>query len=168
MFDLDFGKLVVIGIIALIAIGPKELPAVLRTVGQYMAKIRRMAAEFQGQFQEAMREAEMADMKKHLDDINDAAKGLTSNLDPLGPSLHGGTSALEDKPASPPPPAPSEAPGPPAAEAQGAAVPVEQVANLPVDVQVPLPEPVAPASASDFITADTVPRETPEARDRPA
>jgi len=60
MFDLGWGKLVVIALIALVVIGPKELPAVLRTVGQWMAKIRRMAAEFQGQFNEAMREAEMA------------------------------------------------------------------------------------------------------------
>ena len=48
----------------------------LRTVGQYMGKIRRMASEFQGQFQEAMREAEMADLKKHVDEMSDAANGL--------------------------------------------------------------------------------------------
>jgi sec-independent protein translocase protein TatB len=65
MFDIGWGELVVIGIVALIAIGPKELPTVLRTLGQYMGKVRRMANEFQGQFQEAMREAEMADLKKH-------------------------------------------------------------------------------------------------------
>jgi sec-independent protein translocase protein TatB len=56
---------------------------VLRTVGQYMGKIRRMAAEFQGQFQEAMREAEMADLKKSVDEMTDAAKGIT-DFDPLG------------------------------------------------------------------------------------
>ena len=54
----------------------------LRTVGQYMGKIRRMASEFQGQFQEAMREAEMADLKKHVDEMADAAKGFT-DFDPL-------------------------------------------------------------------------------------
>jgi sec-independent protein translocase protein TatB len=69
MFDIGGGELVVIGIVALIAIGPKELPTVLRTVGRYMGKIRRMSSEFQGQFQEAMREAEMADLKKHADDL---------------------------------------------------------------------------------------------------
>ncbi len=68
MFDIGWGELVVIGIVALIAIGPKELPTVLRTLGQFMGKVRRMAAEFQGQFQEAMREAEMADLKKHAED----------------------------------------------------------------------------------------------------
>ena len=46
MFDIGWGELVVIGIVALIAIGPKELPTVLRTLGQYTAKIRRMAADF--------------------------------------------------------------------------------------------------------------------------
>jgi sec-independent protein translocase protein TatB len=82
MFDIGWSELVVIGVVALIAIGPKELPGVLRTVGQYMGKIRRMAAEFQGQFQEAMREAEMADLKKQVDDMTDAAKGIT-DFDPI-------------------------------------------------------------------------------------
>ena len=57
IFDVGWGELVLIGVVALIVFGPKELPVVLRTVGQYMTKIRRMAAEFQSQFQEAMREA---------------------------------------------------------------------------------------------------------------
>jgi sec-independent protein translocase protein TatB len=82
MFDIGWSELVVIGVVALIAIGPKELPGVLRSVGFWMGKVRRMAAEFQGQFQEAMREAEMSDLKKHADDLNDAAKQLTSNFDP--------------------------------------------------------------------------------------
>jgi sec-independent protein translocase protein TatB len=81
MFDIGWGELLVIGIVALVVIGPKELPGVLRTLGQAMAKVRRMASEFQGQFQEAMREAEMHDIKKQVDD---AAKGLTS-YDPLDP-----------------------------------------------------------------------------------
>src|SRR3954464_13815898 len=79
MFDIGWGELLVIGIVALVVIGPKELPGVLRTLGQGMAKIRRMASEFQGKFQEAMREAEMQDIKKHVDE---AARGLTS-YDPL-------------------------------------------------------------------------------------
>ena len=66
-----------IAIVALVVIGPKELPTVLRTVGQYMTKIRRMASEFQGQFQEAMREAEMADIKKSFDEVKEAATSFT-------------------------------------------------------------------------------------------
>jgi len=55
------------------------LPGVLRMVGQWMGKARKMAAEFQGQFQEAMREAEMADLKKSFDEVKEAATGFTSN-----------------------------------------------------------------------------------------
>ena len=78
MFDIGWSELVVIAVVALIAIGPKELPGVLRMVGQWMGKARKMAAEFQGQFQEAMREAEMADLKKSFDEVREAASGLTS------------------------------------------------------------------------------------------
>src|SRR5882724_4108532 len=78
MFDIGWSELVVIAVVALIAIGPKELPGVLRMVGQWVGKARKMAAEFQGQFQEAMREAEMADLKKSFDEVKEAATGFTS------------------------------------------------------------------------------------------
>jgi sec-independent protein translocase protein TatB len=79
MFDIGWSELVVIAVVALIAIGPKELPGVLRMVGQWMGKARKMASEFQGQFNEAMREAEMADVKKAFDDVKEAASGFTTN-----------------------------------------------------------------------------------------
>src|ERR1700686_3238082 len=82
MFDIGWGEVLLIGIVALIAIGPKELPTVLRTLGQWMGKVRRMAAEFQGQFQEAMREAEMADLKKQADDLASTVSGVTT-FDPM-------------------------------------------------------------------------------------
>src|SRR3979411_2378465 len=77
MFDIGWVEFLVMAVVALIAIGPKELPGVLRTVGQWMGKARKMAAEFQGQFQEAMREAEMADLKKSFDEVREAATGFT-------------------------------------------------------------------------------------------
>ena len=80
MFDVGWSELLVIGVVALIAIGPKELPGVLRAVGQWTGKIRRMASEFQDQFREAMREVEMADLKKQIDDTTSE---LTANLDPM-------------------------------------------------------------------------------------
>ena len=79
MFDIGWSELVLIGVVALIAIGPKELPGVLRMVGQWMGKARKMAAEFQGQFQEAMREAEMADLKKTFDEVKEAATSFGSD-----------------------------------------------------------------------------------------
>jgi len=78
MFDIGWSEFVVIAVVALIAIGPKELPGVMRMIGQWMGKARKMAAEFQGQFQEAMREAEMADLKKSFDEVKEAASGFTS------------------------------------------------------------------------------------------
>jgi sec-independent protein translocase protein TatB len=79
MFDIGWSELMVIGVVALIAIGPKELPGVLRMVGQWMGKARKLAGEFQGQFQEAMREAEMADLKKSFDEVKSAASGFADN-----------------------------------------------------------------------------------------
>src|SRR5246127_1280052 len=83
MIEFSWAHILVIAVVALIVIGPKELPTVLRTCGQWMGKIRRMASEFQGQFQEAMREAEMADIKKQVDDITTSASNFT-NFDPIG------------------------------------------------------------------------------------
>src|ERR1700755_164989 len=76
MFDIGWGEMVVIGVVALVAIGPKELPGVLRMVGQWVGKARRMASDFQGQFNEAMREAEMADIKRSFDDVSAAPRDL--------------------------------------------------------------------------------------------
>src|SRR6201991_4238303 len=76
MFDIGWSEIVVIAVVALIAIGPKELPGVLRMVGQWMGKARKMAAEFQGQFQGAMREAEMAALNTRFDEGREAASGL--------------------------------------------------------------------------------------------
>src|SRR5436190_12554147 len=82
MFDIGWGELLLIGIVALIAIGPKELPGALRALGQWMTKIRRMASEFQNQFHEAMREAELADLKKEVDEMATTAQSY-ANFDPI-------------------------------------------------------------------------------------
>ncbi|WP_112664236.1 Sec-independent protein translocase protein TatB [Microvirga flavescens] len=73
MLDMSWGEVMVIGAVALIVIGPKDLPKALRTLGNITGKVRRMAAEFQGQFQEAMREAELDDVKRQLQGMNETA-----------------------------------------------------------------------------------------------
>ena len=119
MFEIGWGELLIIGIVALIAIGPKELPGVLRTLGQWMSKLRRMASEFQSQFHEAMREAELADLKKQVDDMTSQAQSY-ANFDPVGEvrrelesTQQQIESAMVEKPAaetaSPPVAAPSNA-----------------------------------------------------------
>lgn len=78
MFDIGWSEFLLIGVVALIVIGPKELPTVLRTFGQWVRKARKMASEFQGQFQEALREAEMADLKQSFDEVRQAASSFSA------------------------------------------------------------------------------------------
>jgi sec-independent protein translocase protein TatB len=122
MFDFDIGKLMVVGIVALAVIPPKDLPRVMRTVGQVVGKMRRMAAEFQGQFMDAMKEADLDSVKKEFEQLEQAAKVDTS-FDPAIVMRDEITQAAEppktiDAPktivaptvdALPPPPAPSSA-----------------------------------------------------------
>ncbi|WP_020176179.1 Sec-independent protein translocase protein TatB [Methyloferula stellata] len=82
MFDFDVGKLFIIGIVALVVIGPKELPRVLRQVGQAVAKLRRMSADFQKQFMDAMHEADMADIKAEAQKLAEAAR-VNVSYDPI-------------------------------------------------------------------------------------
>ncbi|OQW57017.1 MAG: twin arginine-targeting protein translocase TatB [Proteobacteria bacterium SG_bin9] len=109
MFDIGWSELVLIGVVALIVLGPKELPGVLRMVGQWVGKARRMAADFQGQFQEAMREAEMADVKKSFDDVKNAAHDftggnlLTNAQQQVEEAIKLDTSRTETPPATPAP-----------------------------------------------------------------
>jgi sec-independent protein translocase protein TatB len=148
MFDIGWSELVVIGIVALIVIGPKELPGVLRMLGQWMTRIRRMAAEFQGQFNEAMREAEMADLKKQVEQISESARDLT-NFYPLDTARREIEGTLDDKP-KPADGAPS-ATEPDLGDARAAAL-AAPAASLPSEVETvagpsDAPEPPAPAPA---------------------
>jgi sec-independent protein translocase protein TatB len=158
MFDIGWGKIVIIAVIALIVIGPKELPAVLRTLGQYMGKIRRMAAEFQGQFQEAMREAEMADLKKSVDAITEATRDLGAGFDPIGSVRKDIETAFDDKPQATPPSPPVTA-GEPVAkgeavvEGQASAAPAVEP-PVPIEAPVPIEPPSAPQPVADVAGHD--------------
>jgi sec-independent protein translocase protein TatB len=107
MFDFDAGKLIIIGIVALIVIGPKELPRVMRQVGQGVGKLRRMAAEFQGQFMEAMREAEVADLKADMTKLAESAK-IDVGFNPVAEFKSQITEAIASGDKAPP--APADAP----------------------------------------------------------
>lgn len=144
MFDISWTEFLLIGVVALIFIGPKELPAVLRTLGQWTRRIRSMAADFQNQFQEAMREAEMADLKKQAEDLKSSVGDLT-NFDPLANTQKEIERAFEmpevgevitEKPSEP------------------AALPEPQQQ---VDVKVPLPDPPSLVSEKDFAAAEAPP-----------
>ena len=154
MFDIGWSELVVIAVVALIAIGPKELPGVLRMVGQWMGKARKMAAEFQGQFQEAMREAEMADLKKSFDEVKEAATGfaggniMTSLQKDVGDALRiddidKPAVSASDAPAIEPPVATS------ATDTTATDAPVTSVGDAPA-----IPTPAEPSIPETFTEAD--------------
>lgn len=167
MFDIGWSELILIGVVALVAIGPKELPGVLRMVGQWMGKARKMAAEFQGQFQEAMREAEMADLKKSFDEVKEAASGftggglMTSLQKDVSDSLRvdaldkpAETTAVVEPPASPTTP---EAPTPETfVEAEAHAAVNEPLAITREVEQTP--------DAQDTVTQDTAPEAIKDAK----
>lgn len=161
MFDIGWSELVLIGVVALVAIGPKELPGVLRMVGQWMGKARKMAAEFQGQFQEAMREAEMADLKKSFDEVKEAASSFSGNnlmtslqkdvsdslrVDALDKPAETTTTAVE-------PPATPTTPEAPTPETF-----VEAEAHAAVNEPLAITREVEPAEViQDHVTHDTAP-----------
>lgn len=80
MFEFDAGKLILVGIVALIVLGPKELPRVMLQAGQALAKMRRMAADFRAQFMEAMREAAAEDPNSEVAKLT---KAVQSPADPI-------------------------------------------------------------------------------------
>lgn len=129
MFDFDAGKLIVIGIVALIAIPSKDLPRVLRTLGQATGRMRRMAAEFQGQFMDAMREAEVADLRKEIEETNKSIMNsvkLDGAFDPMTEARKQIVDAIDGEDPQPRPggaPADEAAAAPAAAEAQASLPP---------------------------------------------
>jgi sec-independent protein translocase protein TatB len=153
MFDISWTEFLLIGVVALIFIGPKELPAVLRTVGQWTRRIRSMAADFQGQFQEAMREAEMADLKKQVDDIAhdvksyDPLKEVRSSVEAAGKDIQ---SSLE-KPAAAPAAEEATAAGEQAAaEIPAASEAIENSAGAPLELSPPAETADAAPATPDY------------------
>lgn len=90
MFDIGMAELLVIGVVALIVVGPKDLPGMFRTVGQFVGKARGMARDFQNAMDQAADDSGMADVAKDLkqatsmknlglDDVKDAVKSYSDN-----------------------------------------------------------------------------------------
>ncbi len=161
MFDISAGELIIVGVVALIVIGPKELPGMLRSVGQAVAKVRRMAGEFQSQFSEAMREAEFAEAKKKVEDIgNSVSSTFTDTSSTTGSSTTPSSTAASgeaDKPLAlpePPTPAPVTPEGIVAQVAADAAAPTAPSVVAPVETAA-APAETTPAEA---LVAETQPR----------
>ena len=109
MFDLTSSKLLLLGIVALIVIGPKDLPVLLRTIGKYVGIIKRQAAEFRSQFEEAVRESELDQLKKDVESMGaeaeasmrEAERTVTTELDAAKAEVESATdTARLEKPAN--------------------------------------------------------------------
>jgi sec-independent protein translocase protein TatB len=72
MFDISWSELLILAIVTLVFVGPKELPVFLRTLGRYAGIVRRQANEFKAQFDAAMREAELDSMRKEVEQMQNS------------------------------------------------------------------------------------------------
>jgi sec-independent protein translocase protein TatB len=166
MFDISWTEFLLIGVVALIFIGPKELPAVLRTLGQWTRRIRSMAADFQSQFHEAMREAEMADLKKQVDDIAhdiksyDPLKDVRADVEAAGKDIQ---SSLEKSAESAAGAATTQSETPALAEPAAAAPATDysrEAAVVAAAIAPVVPEPAANTPKPDAAGHDTAGRNT--------
>ena len=85
MFDLGWSKILILAVVAIVVVGPKELPSLLRTLGQFISQLRRHAAEFRAQFDEAMRSPELDQIKKDVvaikSDTQASLRGIERSLE---------------------------------------------------------------------------------------
>jgi sec-independent protein translocase protein TatB len=157
MFDIAWSEFMLIGAVALVVIGPKDLPKAMRTVGQAVGKIRRMASEFQGQFNDAMREAELHDLKKQVEDVGGSvSSAMNTDFKPIDmPDSTGlDDAALKE------------------AEAKLAAIPAPDplppVEITPADVAPQVAEEEKPKRRRKAAPAETVAEPVPQAEPAPA
>lgn len=158
MFGIDSPELLVIAIVALVVIGPKELPNLLRSWGKWMTKMRGMASEFRGHVDEMVRQSDLDDVKKQLD----AVPGLDlQSLDPtkqiksmIQEGVTEGEKALADaksaidNPLAEPESAPQIAADATAEPAAAVIEPVPEPSLVVAEVAAPV-EPMAPTLAEE-------------------
>lgn len=86
MFDIGWPEMAIVAVIALIIIGPRDLPRIMRYVGRWAGKARRMAREFQRSFDDMVRESEMDEIKKGVESVSGykPAKEIENAIDPTG------------------------------------------------------------------------------------
>ncbi|MFN3549277.1 MAG: Sec-independent protein translocase protein TatB [Mesorhizobium sp.] len=149
MFDIGWPEMMVIAVVLIVVVGPKDLPKMLRTFGKTTSSLRRMAGDFRKQFDEALKEAELddvkstidaarklnpaADIRKALNPMEKAASEVRAGLDglmkPQPPKVE-----TADAPATPAEPAkagPVAMPGEPATAPSTTAAPSAPVAAVP-------------------------------------
>lgn len=140
MFEIGWTEMLVIAIVMIVVVGPKDLPKMLRTFGRTTAKLRSMAGDFQRQFNEALKEAELDDVKKSVDSLRglNPANEIRKQLSPFekaAADVRAGVDAAM-KPAS--------TPAEPASPAVQPAEPLAQPGSSSVQPAEPLTHPAEP------------------------
>ncbi|MSP48408.1 MAG: twin-arginine translocase subunit TatB [Alphaproteobacteria bacterium] len=148
MLDVSWQEILVIAVVAVVVIGPKDLPVAIRTVAQWVKKAREMAGEFQRGVDEMVREADLSDVRKQVEQV------ATGVVDDIGKMADG---AIEDVKKSVDPTgeiekslqAPETFSEPASLEPSGAPAPVETAALTEPPVDTAVPAPVEPSPAPD-------------------
>ena len=116
MFDLGWTEMLVIAVVLIVVVGPKDLPRMLRTFGKTTTKLRSMAGDFRKQFDEAMKEAELDEVKKSFDTVrglnptNEIKKHLSPMEKAAADVRAGLDAAMKPKPEAGTPPKPAAKP----------------------------------------------------------
>jgi sec-independent protein translocase protein TatB len=160
MFEVGWTEMLVIAIVMIVVVGPKDLPNMLRTFGRTTAKLRAMAADFQKQFNEALKEAELDDVKKSVDELRGLSPvaEIRKQLNPFEQAAadvrSGVDAAMKPKPAADP--------AAPAASNPQAAEPLKNGATTMPGVNGPEAAPAAPifpAMTDESVVVSSVPTE---------
>ncbi|MER9581491.1 Sec-independent protein translocase protein TatB [Mesorhizobium sp. M0276] len=158
MFEVGWTEMLVIAIVMIVVVGPKDLPNMLRTFGRTTAKLRAMASDFQKQFNEALKEAELDDVKKSVDELRGLSPmaEIKKQLNPFEQAAadvrSGVDAAMKPKPAADP--------AMPAASTPLAAEPLKNGATTMPGVNGPEATPAAPifpAMADDSVVTSSLP-----------
>ena len=144
MFDIGWTEMLVIAIVMIVVVGPKDLPKMLRTFGKTTAKLRSMAGDFQKQFNEALKEAELDDVKKSVESLrslNPAAE-IKKQLNPFEKAAADVRAGLDSAMK------PTTKPEEPAASVAQATEPLKNGATVLPDTAEPEAKPVFPVDAA--------------------
>ena len=160
MFEVGWTEMLVIAIVMIVVVGPKDLPNMLRTFGRTTAKLRAMAADFQKQFNEALKEAELDDVKKSVDELRGLSPmaEIKKQLNPFeqaAADVRSGVDAVMK-------PKPADDPATPAASTLQAAEPLKNGATTMPGVNGPDAAPAAPifpAMTDESVLTASVPTE---------
>jgi sec-independent protein translocase protein TatB len=177
MFEVGWTEMLVIAIVMIVVVGPKDLPNMLRTFGRTTAKLRAMAADFQRQFNDALKEAELDDVKKSIDSLRslDPAAEVRKQLNPFeqaAADVRSGVDAVMK-------PKPPIDPATPAVSTEQPAEPLKNGATAMPGVSAPEATPAAPifpAMTDESVVAQAppagtavpaAPQEAPAAKKKP-